>query len=369
MANKSLGEEWLPLVCLKTQIALVRNLRSAVFPARMAQGPARRFGRHLAEAMSRAVRTLGTWTVEDVTDDIPLAEAGEIYYGLTPGDGRGPGYRLLRLGEPATGREVWCELMSANHLTFSVTGHFASFEAEEAALHALVDALGAHLDYAADKDLGYLTAQVSLLGTGLRIRSWMHVGGLTHFGYLQELSNAAMAKEMLVELDNPDSPPPGSIVIVFNRFSLGMPAQEIVRRFGAFLRRVSAQEAAARKRLFHDEPFVFLNLLKRAKAVLKNAMMMDEMEALDLLSDVRLGLTTGAIAARKIDPLTPHWFDDATDRVFYAKHGRALRRKARLPHDVDTFPPWRDEALRAEWMRPLASFSFSNELIERADEQ
>ena len=368
MARKSAAEENLRLFCTKTQISLVRNVRGAVFPGRMAERPAKSLGRHLAEAVRRAAEALAMRS-EDVTDDDDLAAMGEAYHGLTPREDRPPGYRLLRLAEAQGDWLVWCEVMSANHLTFSVTGTFLDFVQEAERLRGLVDGLDGALGYASDPELGYLTAQPSLLGTGFRIRSWVHVGGLAHFGYLRELCNAAEAKGALVELERTDVTPPGSLVIIFNRFSLGFTVGEIAARFRAFLVRVSEQETETRWRLLRDEPFVFLDLLTRAKVTLKAALLMDEQEALDLLSDVRLGLTTGAIAARKVDPLTPRWFDDAREGVFYRAHGRALRRKHALPHDIDTYPPRREEALRAEWLRPLANFSFSRELIERADEQ
>ena len=357
------AERNLRLFCTKTQISLVRNVRGAVFPGSMGERAAKAFGRRLQEALLARV------PAEDLTDDDDLAEMAEVCHGLSPRGERGSGYRLLKATAADGETTVWCEVMSANHLTFSVCGTFLDFVGKTALLRAFVDALAEPLQFVSAPGLGYLTAQPTLVGTGMRIRSWMHLGGLAHFGYLNELCNAAEAKGALVELEHPDSPPPGSLIILFNRFSLGGTTAEIAGRFRDFLVRVSEQETEARWRLLRDEPFVFLDILTRAKAVLKAATMMGEAEALDLLSDLRLGLTTGAATARKVDPLDPNWFDDATDRVFFRKHGRALRRKHPLPHDVDTYQPWREEALRAAWMRPLAGFALSRELIERADGQ
>lgn len=357
------SEENLPLFCVKTQISFVRNVSGAPFPLRMAPQAAKALGKQLAAWVAKFVAR-----AEDLTEDALLADAGEVVYGLTPRKERGPGYRLLRLMS-SDGLVVWCELMSANHLTFSVCGDFLDFGARTEALRHFVDALAEPVGFAYDERLGYLTAQTSLVGTGLRIRSWMHLGGLAHFGYLRELCNAAEAKGTYVELEHPDNPPPGSLLILFNRFSLGARAEEIAERHRAFLLRVSEQETEARWRLIRDEPFVFLDVLNRAKATLKCATLMSEAEALDLLSDLRIGLTSGMITARRVNPLVPGWFDDVREGVFFNKHGRLLRRRLPLPHDVDTFTPWRDDALRAAWMRPLSSFTFSKELVEWAAEQ
>lgn len=357
------AEANLRLFCVKTQISFVRNLTAAPFPPRMAARPAKALAEKAQERLAQLVAK-----VEDCTDDAFLLDAGEALHGLAPRKERGPGYRLLRL-TAHNGFEAWCELMSANHLTFSINGDFLDFGARTEALRRFVDGLAEPMGFAYNARLGYLTAQTSLLGTGLRIRSWMHLGGLAHFGYLRELCNTAELKGTYVELEHPDAPPPGCLLILFNRFSLGARAVDIAEGHRDFLLRVSEQETAARWRLVRDEPFVFLDVLSRAKAALRNATMMGENEALDLLSDLRIALTTGAATARKLDPLAPGWFEDAHDGVFYPRHGRELRRRCPLPHDVDTFTPWRDDALRAAWMRPLAAFSISKELVERAAEQ
>lgn len=357
------AETCLRFTCVKTQISFVRNIAAAPFPSRMAERPLKALAKKLQEALTRLVPC-----VKDCTDDAFLLDAGEALHGLSPRKERGQGYRLLRL-VPREGAEVWCELMSANHLTFSVSGDFLDFGARTEALRRFVDELAEPLGFAYDAQLGYLTAQTSLLGTGLRIRSWMHLGGLAHFGYLRELSNACEVKGSYAELEHPDTPPPGHLIILFNRFSLGARAEEIAERHRELLVRVAEQEAAARMRLVRDEPFVFHDVLRRAKTTLRNAMMIGEGEALDLLSDLRIALLTGAATARSLDPLAPGWFENVRDGVFFPRHGRALTRRYDLPHDVSTFTPWRDDALRAIWMGHLASFTISKELVERAAEQ
>ncbi len=353
----------LRLFCLKTQIAFVRNVSGPPFPAAL-RNRARQI---LGEQIAGDLRTL--LGAQDVTNDDDLAAYGAAYHGLTPREERRVGYRLLRVDRTPLGTPVWCELMGANHCTFSVCDTSLDFEARTEALRLLVDGLAKPLRFVYDRRLGYVTAQPALMGTGFRIRSWMHLAGLSHFGYLTELCNAAEAMRALAEPYRPEDAPPGNLMILFNRFSMDARAQTLAGHFKAFLMRVAEQETEARWRLLHDEPFVFVDILKRAKAILKNASLISADEALDLLSDLRLGLTCGAATLRKADPLAPHWFDDATDAAFYPRQGRALRRTVSLPHDVATFRPWRNDALRAQWLRPLAAFAIDRDLIERADSQ
>ncbi len=373
-ATSGVSEAELRLVCTKTQISLVRNVEGLPFPDHLKANVAQEFA-------DRAVATiLGHVRGADVTDDQSLARMAEALYGLTPHFERRPAYRLLRLelpeiaappaeGLPDVPEIVWCEVLSANHLTFSLAGDFTDFEVRVAALKRFVDGLATVIPFAQSDDFGYLTAQLSLVGTGLRIRSWTHLVGLAHFNLVRELCNAAEMQGVLVEPDCSEAPPPGHLFILFNRHSLGLSTAEIVAEFRKFLVRVTAQELLARERLLKDEPFILMDLLMRLKALLRSSQMLNEQEALDLLSDLRLGLTLGAISSRRIAPLVPDWFDLVRTPVFEHFFLRDLKRKVALPSRIRLYSAWREEALRAEWMRPLATFSFNKGFLARAWER
>ncbi len=354
---------------LKTQLSLVRNVHGAPFSPRLKPEIAKALGERLTE------RIIEVANAEDVTDDAFLAEVAEVRFGLMSKQSRGPGYHLLHLipEEPIPETEVWCEVMCFNHLTFSITGTCFDFHKMLAQLQAIVDRLEKPLNYVYNERYGYVSAQLTLMGTGLRIRSWMHLGALAHYNHQHELANAGELRGVYVEMPNSELPPPGNIFILFNRFSMGATAEAIVTQYQTFLQEVIQQEGLALKRILADEPYLFLDQLQRAKSAITGSLLVSEQEALDLLSDVRLGLVAGIIKLRKKMPveelLKSFWMDVFRAPFFYAMLGHELERVTELPPGVREVEEWRDGALRATALQDLADFSITRKFINRAFKQ
>ncbi len=362
MASKSkLPRKDLQKVRLRTQLSLVRNVPGIPFPLKMPEKLLRDWGERLTARLIECIPG-----AEDITDDVELALTGEVLYGILPANERSAGYHLLRL--PSTDPEIdcWCEVMCTNHLTFSATGRFIDSQEPLAMLEFMVRNLERKMPFVYDEKLGYLSAQLTLVGTGLRIRSWLHLAGLTHFNYLHELANAAEAAGLLVEMDEHGTPPPGCLFILFNRHTLGHTAEDIVHRFDHFLTQVVKQECIARKRLAFDEPYLLLDRLIRAQALFANALMMGEDETQDLLSDLRLGADVGAITKCKTQPLACDWFEMMCDSVFCHRFLDLLEGRIQVPPAIVRTPQWRLEAYRAEALRLFSKFDISETFLRKA---
>ena len=350
--------------CLLTQISLVRNVSDLPFPSHLRGRKSREAAKMLCDRLTALV------PAEDVTDDEDLAASGHVRFGIAPKADRSPDYHLFQISLKH-GTVIWCELMSANHFTFSVSGPFLNFEFKARILTQFVDMLAGPMHFAYDPSIGYLTTQLTLTGNGLRIRSWMHLPGLSHFGHLRELCNAAEMCGVLAELEQPDNPPPGHVIILFNRSCMTAPIGQLVNEYKNFLEETAYQEMISRKRLLRDEPFVFVDLLTRTKSLLGHATMINASEAMDALSDLRLGVTTGVISTKHAKAaLDPDWFVPVHDDVFFREIGQPLLQSGeKLPPEVRQFAPWRDDALRARCLRTFADFSISKSLKERARRQ
>ncbi len=351
---------------LRSQLSLVRNVQGANFSSHLKPKTAKALGERLTE------RIIDILHADDLTDDQALEEIGETRYGLLPKQSRGPGYHLLHI-PIKTGSlraDVWCEVMCFNHLTFSITGSYFDFKKALRVLQAVVDRMGKPLNYVYHERYGYVSAQLTLMGTGLRIRSWMHLGALAHYNYQHELSNAAALRGVYIEMPSQEIPPPGNRFIFFNRFSMGATAETIVTQYQTFLQEVIHQEGLALMRFYHDEPYLFLDMLIRAQTTLKNALLISEQEALDLISDIRLGITAGAITPKlgvSVENFfDAFWFDAFHSEAFYSLLGHHLERENALPHDIHDVPEWRDSALRADALQSLIDFKISRTLMKKA---
>lgn len=300
---------YFPLICLRTQISLVRNLASEHFPLRLKEREAKRLGAHLAGVL--VDRYGGT----DVTRVKEITARAEKRYGLTEKSMRGPGYHLVMFEKVAKGRTIWCETMSANHLTFSITGAIEHLEEKAELLRSFVERLEETFTFAFHPKYGYLATQIPLIGTGLRIRSWMHLPGLVYRHHLTHLCNAGEAGNVYVELDEDGKPPAGNVMILFNRTAIKSSVQKTVAHFEHFLLDVVKREVEARVKLRNDEPHLMQDIVLRARGV-TSRMLLSEGELIAALSDLRFAISAQVISDLPFNFFSPYVFELFSDEMF-----------------------------------------------------
>lgn len=342
-------------ICMLTQICFVRNLAGEKYPNMMTDEERTHLGKRIAAILCEKCH------FEDITHSPELKGIVSVYLHLLPEEDRESGYHLLQLGD-----DVFCEVMATNHLTFTIRTTEADLLPVATDAAAIVAKVGQYLPYAFHERFGFLTAQLPLLGTGFRVRSILHLAGLSHFNHLRELCNAAELTGTLVELDSPD-PPPGHRIIIFNRFTLGRSIEEILSAYCETLNDVIAHELTARQRLLRDEPFVLLDTLSRCAAIVSAAQLLSENEALDVLSDIRLAASLGILTPGiGKQPFQPIWFLRPTNGFINSLIEQSPELLAVLPSHVAEFTPWRLDALRADLIRKICNFNIKDSFLKRA---
>lgn len=342
-------------VCLLTQICFVRNLAGEKFPNALTAEERVRLGERIATTLCEKCN------FEDITHEPEFKGIVNVYLHLLPEEDREPGYHLLRLGD-----DLFCEVMATNHLTFTCRTTESHLMPVACQTNSVIESVGKVLPYAYHERYGYLTAQLPLLGTGFRVRSMLHLAGLSHFNHLRELCNAAEFSGALVELDNPE-PPPGHQIILFNRFSLGRSVMEILMAYCETLEEVITHEWAARQRLLRDEPFVLYDLVSRCQAIAAMAHLVSENEALDILSDIRLAASLKIFSpGLGKEPFHPRWFVYPTNAFLTSIVDEKPHLLTQLPPQVAEFTPWRLDAFRADYLRHFATFELKDTFVKRA---
>lgn len=356
------GEAALQAICFKTQISLVRNSNMMPFKG--------------FASSNDTLAIVGNWVqilqrhhgFKDVTKEADLARIAEQQYHLTPEQFRSPLYRLLRLDySPVC--SIWCELMTGDHFKFSLVTASLDFAEYAQLLESISDATAKALDYAYDPELGYLTADFTLVGTGLRINSWLHLWGLKIDSLIEQTFNAAEVKGVSVKPSNLYLHDASCIFRFSNRFTLNLPPQQILHDYKTFLLRVADQEMFARMREAYDNIDHCYELLSRIRFFCKEANLISSEEALYFLSTYWAGRAIGLI-----EPLNPDAYDftDCFDNVSDTFIAQMLTTKEKtaarklLPRAFHARLKRNDpELLRALWLRQLADFSFNLDFYKR----
>ncbi len=163
------------------------------------------------------------------------------------------------------------------------------------------DRLEAALDYAYSARYGYLTACPTNVGTGVRMSVMLHLPALRITGNIEKIKRAAQDMSLAVRgFYGEGSEAAGDFYQISNQTTLGKTEQVLLHELQQeIVPRVIEYERAARKTLqtkrrVHLEDQVF-----RALGALTHARLLSTEEAMQLLSQVRLGAVAGVL---DVDP-------------------------------------------------------------------
>lgn len=155
------------------------------------------------------------------------------------------------------------------------------------------------VDYAFVPQLGYLTACPSNVGTGLRASVMLHVPGLVLLNEINPVVKGLAKIGLAVRgLWGEGSEALGNMFQVSNQMTLGDEEASIVTNLEQVVLEILEHEKNARWRLFEQSEEVVRDRAGRAMGILTNAHLLTSKEAMDYLSDLRLGIDMGIIPCK-----------------------------------------------------------------------
>lgn len=158
------------------------------------------------------------------------------------------------------------------------------------------DAIGEHLEYAFSPDLGYLTTCPTNVGTGLRASVMMHLPVLSLTNQMQRLIPVVNKLGLAVRgLYGEGTEAVGSIYQISNQLTLGHSEREIMTHLKAVASQIVDQEKEARQQVLRVGKAELEDRTYRALGVLSQARVLSSQEAMQLLSEVWLGVDLGLI--------------------------------------------------------------------------
>lgn len=147
------------------------------------------------------------------------------------------------------------------------------------------------LDFAFDKNTGYLTCCPTNTGTGMRASVMLHLPALAMTGYIKGiLENCSKIGVAVRGAYGENSEATGNLFQISNQVTLGQNEDEIISGISNITSQISEQERILRLELYKQNPLRFEDRIFRSLGLLKNARIISTEESLKLLSDVRLGV-------------------------------------------------------------------------------
>lgn len=160
----------------------------------------------------------------------------------------------------------------------------------------LDDWIEERVDYAFDEKFGYLTSCPTNVGTGMRASVMMHLPALVITKQLNRMIPAINQFGLVVRgIYGEGSESLGNIFQISNQITLGKSEHDIVLDLIGVVKQLIEQERLARKYISEQLGISLQDKIFRSYGKLKFARIMDSKEAMECISNVRLGIDMGMI--------------------------------------------------------------------------
>ncbi len=142
---------------------------------------------------------------------------------------------------------------------------------------------------------GYLTSELSNAGTALTIQAFLHLPCLIQLDQIDEVFVKELDEGVQANGLTGTSEFVGDIVIIQNRFTLGLTEDHILEEIHKTATKLVSYEKNLRAALVETPDALIVDKISRAIGLLNHSYQIETKEALDALSFVKLGIDLGWI--------------------------------------------------------------------------
>lgn len=158
------------------------------------------------------------------------------------------------------------------------------------------DILGNTVEYAYNSKFGYLTTCPSNVGTGIRASYVLHLPALAGGNKLSGIASEIGRFGLIIRgMYGDGADAIGDIYQVSNQITLGMTEKEIIDNLSNIVLQIVQQERAARRQYVSRKRVAAEDIAFRSYGVLKYSRKITLIDAMILLSELRMGLEQGLL--------------------------------------------------------------------------
>ncbi|NLM25409.1 MAG: protein arginine kinase [Firmicutes bacterium] len=281
-------------IVLGTRVRLARNFAKIPFPGVANKEQAKKVLDNCTK-LDEVLSGLGKFTFYKMAEVDSLERQLLVEKHLiSPAHTEATAYKGLLLSES---EDISIMINEEDHLRIQVL--YPGFQIEEAWRLAdrIDDLIEAKQEYAFDNALGYLTSCPTNVGTGMRASVMVHLPALAKLNQLSQVLNSVTQFGLVVRgLYGEGSESYGNIFQISNQVSLGHTEEDIVELLAKITAQIIASERQARQFLIQSEQrLASEDSVCRSYGILAHARKIGTKEAMELLSNVRLGIDLGIL--------------------------------------------------------------------------
>lgn len=353
-------------VVLFTQGSLVRSLSDFPFPSACTENERRMVEERLVNVL-HATGLMQTGHYRSSSELEPreaafLAERRLIPFDFFKGRSHGGVY-------VSDDQSMSAVINGLNHLCLTANAAGENLQDVWRRLDALDDTFAGYLDFSFQKNLGYLTATLGHLGTGLKMSLILHLPALAMsdtlagvYSKLKETRQILYGLRPMLSSGKTQGPAIGAggagealyydlteslyaecheamgdLYLLTNQATLGVSEEEIIFHLRQAEKELVAGEKETRLHLMKSERVRIEDRVGRALGIARNARLLSYSEAVSLLSSIRLGIDLGLVSGLTVPRM---------NELLFASQGAHIKMKK--GHDCDE---WSLSVERADLFR------------------
>lgn len=285
-------------IVVSSRIRLARNIKNIKFPHELNDEIAEEVKNKINNSVMVYEKINDNFKYYDLKDINPiqrrvLVEKHLISPGLLQHNDIG-GF-LLRNDEKIT-----VMINEEDHIRMQVIYPGFSLESCWEEVNKLDDLIEQNIEYAFDEKLGYLTSCPTNIGTGMRASVMLHLPSLVLTKQINGIFQAVNQIGLTVRgLYGEGSNSTGNLFQISNQITLGESEIDIIQKLKNIVRQLITNERHAREKIYKFNKIKMEDKVYRSLGILKNARIMNSKEAMELLSDIKLGIEMNIV--EKID--------------------------------------------------------------------
>ncbi len=181
-------------------------------------------------------------------------------------------------------------LNAHDHIQFVATVPGYSFDWNYDFTKKMMDELGKVIRFEYSSHFGYLMAYTNKSGSGMELSVTIHPAGMIYSGRMNELISELSRKGLGLRGSWIDG-----YYEIYNKDSIGRTGQEILEHIHSCFQEIINRERAVREALYSSDKRAVEDRVWRSYGLLLSCRLLSVYEALDLLAQLRFGLSLGII--------------------------------------------------------------------------
>lgn len=280
-------------IIISTRIRLARNLKKYPFPCKLSIKDKKEINKIVTDvlvngnsALSNRFKIIDLDKLNEI-NAVSLVERHLVSPNFISNKKSG---RLLLLDDET----VSIMLNEEDHIRIQVMKEGFDLSGSYDLADKIDSILGENLSYAFNNKLGYLTQCPTNLGTGLRASVMLHLPALQKNGYINRISSDLYKLGLTLRGSYGEGTQAvGAIYQMSNQVTLGLSEKDAINNLKNVTLQLIEQEKAARNMISKD--ITILDNIGRSLGILLNSRILSNEEFMNLISNVRLGISIGEI--------------------------------------------------------------------------